>query len=282
MTYVLLNGALVVSSDAAIPIGDRSFRYGDGLFETIPVHEGVPYLWERHVARLKGGLQALLIRDTLGNLQTQAMALLKANAVSEGLLRIHVSRGTGGRGYLPTPMHSDPLVLVETMMRPAPQEEPVTLWLSAYERTSPRSLPTQYKLAQGLNSTLARKDALAHECYDALQLGSGGIIAEAASANIFWRKGGTLYTPSLDSGALAGITRQRIMELSPYTVCEGMYDLAHLQDADAVILTNAASGIMAASKLLPQGFHWESKMLSKEFSLLRDNDIKSPIKQARE
>jgi branched-chain amino acid aminotransferase len=282
MKYVVLNGRRVTETEALIPVSDRGFRFGDGVFETIPVHAGVPYLWEYHMERLAGGLEALHIRCDRSDMRPQALALLADNGVDEGLIRIQISRGTGSRGYLPSFPSPVPTVVMETMERAAPLVEAVTLWLSEREKTSPRALPTRYKLAQGLNSTLARMEAAANGHHDALQLGDGGAIAEAGSANIFWRKDGALYTPSLACGALAGVTRRRMLELSPYPIHEGAYGLSDLAAADAVVLTNATQGVAAVHRLLPAACSWASRALAHELNLLRSQDIKQYVRQARE
>jgi branched-subunit amino acid aminotransferase/4-amino-4-deoxychorismate lyase len=282
MKYVFLNGRQVPEADALISVQDRGFRYGDGVFETIPVHDGIPYLWEYHRERLAGGLEALRIACDLQDMREHTLLLLKANGVTEGLLRIQISRGSGSRGYLPSLPASPPTIVIETSERPAPPPDAVTLWLSAVERIPPRALPTRHKLAQGLGSILARMEARDHGYFDALQLGEGGSVAEAGSANIFWRKDGTLFTPSLASGALAGVTRRRIIELSPYPVREGIWAMAHLKGADDVILTNAALGVIAVKKLQPEECSWPGTELARELNELRNQDIDGYTRQTSE
>lgn len=282
MKYVSLNATLVTEPEARIPVKDRGFRFGDGVFETLPVHDGVPYLWEYHMERLSSGLDALHIRCDTRDLRRQGLVLLEANGATNGLLRIQISRGSGSLGYLPSSPSSAPTVVIDTEKRPPAPSGAVTLWLSGFEKISLRALPTNHKLAQGLSSTLARMEAAVHGHHDALQLAEGGVIAEAAAANIFWRREGTLYTPSLACGVLAGITRRRLIELSPYPVREGAYDLREIAHADAVVLTNAAYGIVAVGRLLPAGYSWTSMALADELNVLRTQDIKQYTRQARE
>jgi branched-subunit amino acid aminotransferase/4-amino-4-deoxychorismate lyase len=282
MTHVYLNDALVEEAQALISVNDRGFRFGDGVFETIPVYGGLPYLWEYHIQRLAGGLDALRIHYSTENLLGAALLLLKANCVAEGLLRIQISRGTGSRGYLPVSPAPRPTLVLQTRERPAPAGEPATLWLSGYEKISARALPVQFKLAQGLNSILARMDALEHGCHDALQLSAEGYVSEAGAANIFWRKGRALHTPSLSCGALAGITRRRIIELSPSSAREGQYRLADLRAADAVILTNAATLATPVARLSPQANSWESAAFADEINAMINKDILQYTRRMRE
>jgi branched-subunit amino acid aminotransferase/4-amino-4-deoxychorismate lyase len=281
MNKIYLNNEVVNLQEARISVDERGFRFGDGVFETIPVHGGVPYLWEYHQERLEAGLSVLHIKGNTHNLLSQAQHLLKENKVIDGLVRIYISRGIGSQGYLPSDAHS-PTTVIQTLPRPVPLASGALLWHSSYEKVSPRALPTHCKLAQGVNPTLARLEAQANGCHDALQLDAAGHMAEASSANIFWFKDGKLYTPSLACGALNGVTRRRIIELSPYPVFEGSYMLESLMEAQAVILTNASLGVVPIESLRPQGMHWTSTPLANEFIALRNQDIEKYTRRSGE
>jgi branched-subunit amino acid aminotransferase/4-amino-4-deoxychorismate lyase len=279
MPKILINSQFFEHKEALIHVEERGFRFGDGVFETIGIYGGLPYLWHYHQERLEAGLRALRITFDTHALLLQAMGLLVANRVKEGLLRISISRGVGSRGYLP--LQSIPTLVMETLpYAQAPKE--AMLWLSSYEKISPRALPTHCKLAQGLNSTLARMEATENNCYDALQRSMHGHIAETSSANIFWLTENVLFTPSLATGALGGTTRRRICELSLYKVEEGEYSVDALRSAEAVIITNAAVGIVAVSGLNPLGLEWQSDALAENFIELRKRDIASDVLGLRE
>jgi branched-subunit amino acid aminotransferase/4-amino-4-deoxychorismate lyase len=271
MQIVSLGGKLMKADEALISIDERGFRFGDGVFETIPVHAGVPYLLEYHLERLQLGLSALHIPCDIASYSAAIHEVIAANALTRGMVRLYVSRGIGSQGYLPT--SATPTVLVQTVPLPEIPKEPVSLWLSTWEKISPRALPVNYKLAQGINATLARMQAREQGCFEALQLSAGGHVSEASSANIFWLKQGTLYTPSLPTGALAGVTRRRVMELAAGAFMEGEFTLEHLQGADGVFLTNAACGIVPVRSLLPMHSIWEDSALIFPFSTALTNDI---------
>jgi aminodeoxychorismate lyase len=280
VTKSYINGSLE-SPEKSISIDERGFRFGDGVFETIPVQAGVPYLWEYHMERLEEGLAAIHIQSPADNVFKQATDLIKINNIDDGLIRIYISRGIGSQGYLPVSTTS-PTVIIQTMERPRAPDAPVTLWLSTYEKISKNALPTHCKTAQGLNSTLARMEAVNHACYDALQLDCFGRISETSASNIFWLAKNILYTPSLACSALAGITRRRIIELSPYPINEGCYSLEDLQAANAVIITNASIGIVPVKAFLPAGITWQSDTLAKELINLRNQDITLYTQKKRE
>lgn len=236
---------------------DRGFRYGDGVFETVAVHGGAPFRLGWHLKRLARGLDAVRIAFSVHGLEKECAALIAANKTKDGLLRIQVTRGAGGRGTLPD-KKTKPTCVIETLPLPEIPKKPVTLWLSSYRRIAPSALPVRYKLCQGLNATLARLEADDHGCFEALMLNARGEICETSSANIFWLKGGTLYTPSLSCGALEGSMRALVMKLSPYKVKQVRAGLKTLAAADAVFLTNAAWGAVAVAGLKPQNRRWNS------------------------
>jgi branched-subunit amino acid aminotransferase/4-amino-4-deoxychorismate lyase len=272
MEKIFINGALLEADKATISVDERGFRFGDGVFETIPIHYSMPYLWDYHQARLEKGLNALRITYNTQNLLKETLHLLEINQASEGLIRIYISRGIGSMGYLPSPS-AQATCIIQTMKRRHRPDKPLCLWMSSYEKISAKALPVECKLAQGANSTLARLEARDNHCDEALQLSHEGYIAETSAANIFWLKDTILHTPSLTCGLLGGVTRRRMIELSPYEVQEGEYTIGQLQHAEAVILTNSSTGIRAVNELKPLGITWQSEALAQELTAIRNQDI---------
>jgi len=272
----LINSQFYEENNALISVNERGFRFGDGVFETISFYNSVSYLWEYHIERLQAGLQALRINYDTSNLLPQASKLFKQNNAENGILRIYISRGIGSQGYLPT--RNQPTIVMQVLEAPELPDQPVNLWLSDYKKNSLQSLPVNCKLAQGVNSTLAKMQAVDNNCYDALQLNLENYISETSSSNIFWLENGILHTPALECDALAGVTRRRIIEISPYQVQQGKYKITELEKAEAVILTNSAYGIIPVKSLLSQNFSWNSKPLAEQLINLRNQDISLAIK----
>lgn len=246
--FTCLNGVLLPAAEALLPVADRGFRFGDGVFETISVHHGVPYQWEAHMARLATGLEVLRVSLPAVDWQAHARALLHQHQAVEGTLRLSVSRGVGSRGYLPE--DATPNWVIEYLpVRPLPTA-PAQLWLSQTARTP---LPGNHKLAQGLSSVLALMEAQDHGCEEALQLTPNRLVSCAASANLFWIKGKALFTPSLATHCLAGTTRAAILRLSPLPVHACEAELEVLSSADAVFLSNSRYGVWPVAALAPAG-----------------------------
>lgn len=253
-----LNGRFIRADRAAVPLADRGFRFGDGVFETIHIHKGIPYQWEIHMARLMAGLGALSITPPDIHWPYYAASVIKKNKATEGFLRIAVSRGVGSRGYLPHPPGMPATWSIEYLPPLAPPDAPYTLWLSTITKIPSPCLPTQHKLAQGVNQTLATLEAQRNHCDEALQLDVGGFISETASANVFWIKGGECYTPDLTTGCLAGTTRDAVLRLSPSPIRIVSVGLDALETADAVFITNARLGVFPVAAIQPMGWQYNA------------------------
>lgn len=273
MNIVFINGQPATGDTVLLSPDERGFRFGDGAFETIAVHHGRPYLLQYHLQRLQAGLRAIGIAYDVASLPHLLGEVISANQVQQAVARVYISRGIGSQGYLPALPAPAPTCVVQLLPLPMPPAAPVTLWLSRWEKISPRALPTEHKLAQGLNATLARMEAREQGCYEALQLSASGMVSEASSANIFWLKDDTLHTPPLSTGALAGTTRRRLMENGPYPVRETETTAAALAETDAVFLTNATIGIVPVASLQPLGLKWDNSPALKTLTDWRSRDI---------
>ncbi len=264
MKFVIINNQLIEAEKAQISIQDRGFRFGDGVFETIPVLAGVPYQFDWHVERLRKGLHAIRINCNLHTLNEQCRKLLKENAVADGILRIQVTRGIGSIGYLPDSDHpqAGATIVIETLPMPKVPTQDISLWLSSYRKITPSSLPVQYKLCQGLNSTLARIEAQEQQCYEALLINHAEELCETASGNLFWFKDETIYTPALSCGALEGSMRASVMRLSPYPVQEVKENAEALKDAQEVFITNAVWKVLNVKELKPAQMRWDTRKVT--------------------
>lgn len=271
---IFVNGTFCPAAEATVSAQDRGFRFGDGVFETIAVYNMVPYQWDFHMQRLAESLRALDIAYDINILRPTCDELIRRNRLAECTLRVAISRGVGSRGYLPLPGIT-PTLMIETLPRMAfYYDTPVTLWHTGIEKISARALPVHCKLAQGVNSMLARADAEAHRCFDALQVNAKGLVCETSSANLLWLKGETLHTPALSCGVLKGSTRHILLALSPWLVAEGEYTLQDLLQADAVMLCSSAIQVIPVGELQPEGWQWSSVAQAQQLRTLLLQDIR--------
>ncbi|MFT7087717.1 MAG: aminodeoxychorismate lyase [Rickettsiales bacterium] len=274
MDHIVINHQLIKNSEAAISVQDRGFRFGDGVFETCLINKGEIYNWQAHFLRLKAGLLAIKINFNDKNLLASCQELIKENRIKDGIIRIAISRGVGSIGYLPQ-KNIKPTLIIETSEKLAPPNQPIKLMASSYSKPSLKSLPVNFKLMNGINSTLVKMEAVENGCFDGIIFNEKNQICETSSANIFWIKGDVLFTPNLDCGCLAGTIRQRIIELSPIKIELVKAKIADLMEADEVFLTNVAIGVLKIDEIGGKKFNGEK--FSKIFADLLKKDIQEYV-----
>jgi aminodeoxychorismate lyase len=262
---VYLNGAFVPAELAVVPVFDRGFLYGDGVFETIRVYQSRPLFWAAHMERLRRGLEALQInvRTRDDELRSAACELLRRNGLVDAILRLTVTRGAGKRGYL-FQSGQRPTVVMATyaatsFARVAPK--PWRLHTSSIP-IAPGHAWSGFKTANKLAQVMALAEAQAAGADEALMINCHGHVAEAAAANVFWYDGDSPCTPALAAGGLPGTTRAvvlKLMESLGFPCAEVTRTRAELQDARGMFLTLSTQGIVVVSALDGQAIDPESR-----------------------
>jgi branched-subunit amino acid aminotransferase/4-amino-4-deoxychorismate lyase len=216
---VFLNSGLLPSSQASISAFNHGFLYGLGLFETVRAYSGFPFRLDRHIARLLRGAEIIGLSPnfTAKELHEFCLHVLRANHLQEARLRITLSAGDGEP--IPEPTTNAPaLFITATHYLPdqALHESGAKAVFSALRRNN-RSLPSRLKTTSYLDSFMARREARVKGADEALFLNEQGALCEGSTSNIFLVSGETLVTPSVASGILAGITREAIIEMRPFS-----------------------------------------------------------------
>lgn len=269
MQWVYLNGAYMPVEHARLSPLDRGFLLGDGAFETIRIIQGQPYLLAEHLARLQETLQRIRLIFETDSLYETCNELVRRNHIADGILRITISRGEGGFGYA-VPKNAHPSVFLHCRLL-GKLPETATARLSTWRKIPPQCLPTEGKTLQTLNAILARMEAT--EDGESLQLDMHGHLASFSSGNLFWQSEGVWHTPSLSTGCLAGITRNRIMELWNQPILPVEVTLDALQGADAVILTNSRVLATAITSLTDYAWSFpESVCVAQNLRALLESD----------
>ena len=252
---VFLNGRFLAQEAALVSVFDRGFLYGDGLFETLRVFRGRPFLWEAHMQRFAHGASALKLRPPLTSAEMRHAAerLIELNASPNAILRITLTRGTGPRGY--SPKGADTPTLAMTLHPPtrpvAKQPAGVRLITSTFRVHADDPLGN-IKTCNKLPHILARAEADTAGANDALLLNTHGDLAEATASNLFWISGNELSTPPTSAGALKGITRGVVIDLAlelGLATNEAENKPSVLHQAAGVFLSNSVSGITEAAEL---------------------------------
>lgn len=252
---VYLNGRFVPEEQALVSVFDRSFLYGDGLFETIRIYRGEPFRWIQHFERLCRGAQFLKMTVPLSapELEAAARELVQRNGLPESVLRLTLSRGVGRRGYSPRGADSPNVVMT---LHPAPSLDPLhpPRWrlITSSLRVPANDPVASHKTCNKLYQVLARAEAEAQGADEALLLNTDGEVAEAASSNVFWLEESVICTTPLASGALAGATRSLVLELCPtldLRSTEKPVKSDALRNADAIFLTVTSLEIIEVASL---------------------------------
>jgi branched-chain amino acid aminotransferase len=253
---VFLNGKFVPEEQAVVSVFDRSFLYGDGLFETMLVCHCHPFRWAQHLERLQRGAEFLKIKVPFSAEALRAFAaeLISRNEMSEALLRLTLSRGVGVRGYSPKGADRPNLVM---SLHPAPgilKPEAVPHWklITSSLRLPAHEVSAQFKTTNKLQQILARAEADIAEADEALLMNTEGFIVEASSSNLFWIEGDVACTPPLTSGILAGVTRAAVLEICGslgLNTREKNTTPQELKHAQGVFLSLSSWGVVEAQSL---------------------------------
>lgn len=245
---VSYNGELLKVGDPAIPLATPGTLFGRGVFTTIAIHEGTAFLWDSHWERINA--HAGRVGVDLAGIKSETVLssldqLIKANRIREGRARLslmaHGNSGVWSRKGA-TARKTD-VLLMTAEARPVTEELAITV--SPY-RVNTLSPLVGIKSLNYLEPILAWEEAQSRDFAEAVRLNERGAVVSCTMANIFWVSDGTIYTPALATGALAGTTREVIIELArelAIPLIEGVYELPALADADEIFITSAGRGV---------------------------------------
>ena len=248
---------------------DRGLAYGDGIFRTIKVVNGLPEQWPAHYQKLVADCGVIgIVCPSAELLMSDWQQLFSAD--EHAVAKIMITRGEGERGYKPPAVTAPVRVLLKlasTTYAETNFTEGVHLHLCDTR------LAAQPKLAgikhlNRLENVLARMEWHNPDIADGLMLDFQNNVIECTSANIFARFGDALITPSLDSCGIAGITRQRIVELA-YTLALNpiieTFNLKKLLSADEVIICSSLYGAWQVRSIADH--HWQKSTLAANIRL---------------
>ena len=241
MKTVYLQGNLVSANKAKLALSDRAFKFSDGIFETIRVENGKAYNLAFHQKRMNDGLKALGIKVD-SKLDSITKNLIQKNKLKNGFVRISISSCGESLGY--SAKSSDSIVYAEAMNGLKPAAKNAKLHISKI--TAQRLVNAKTKNA--LHYILAMNEAKKNGADSSLLLDQDGYICETANGNIFWFKGGTLFTPSIDLPLISGSIQSRIFKLYKGKIRQGKFKLPALKQADEVFMTNVSCLIQPFGK----------------------------------
>jgi branched-chain amino acid aminotransferase len=223
---VNVNGLVADGANAAISVFDHGFLYGEGVYETIRTYNGEPFLFDRHMQRLRASAAMIRLDVPLPDAEywkrsvdtMTAAGLGKRNdgTVAEAYIRILHTRGIGDLSYDPAATPT-PSVVVIVKPLPVPAEtqfrDGVKVCMVDIIRNHPRSVSPLIKSNNLLNNALCMQEALRHGGVEGVFRNYKGELSECSQSNLFMVTDGVVRTPPLEAGLLAGITRGFVFEL---------------------------------------------------------------------
>ena len=248
---VFLNGRFVPESRAVVPVNDRGFLLGDGLFETVRVRRSVPFQFAQHLERLARGADFLKIKLPFPPAQLELFAarLIQRNRMPDAVLRLTLTRGPGERGYLPRG-HARPTLAMT--LHPAPKNPPAWKLATSSFRLAAGDPLAGFKTTSKILNVLARIEASQNGADEALLLNTRGEAVETAGGNLFWIHGGEVCTPPVGRGALPGVTREVVLEISRSLGCKTAQRAirpARLRRAAGIFVTQSVFGVVPVTQL---------------------------------
>jgi branched-chain amino acid aminotransferase len=222
-----VDGSISPTAEARVPVADDGLLRGDGVFEMIRLYRGRPFALGEHLDRLERSAAAIELAVDRAAVEREVAALLDAFGEGDAALRIVLTRG--GRR----------IVLTEALPDWPDSARVATVTYS------PTEILTGVKSTSYAANMQATRIAAARGADEAILVRADGIVLEAPTSAVFWVSGGELRTPSLDTGILDSITRDRI--LAALDVAEGDYDADDLRGAEQAFLASTTREVQPIS-----------------------------------
>jgi branched-chain amino acid aminotransferase len=251
-SFASVNGHIVPLDQARVSVLDNGFLFGDSVYEVLRTYGGRPFASGRHLRRLRASADRLGIAVPASDseLLAQVRALLARAGAVESYVRIVVTRGVGNSSYDFDEVVGPTVVMIQKPVPRWPERgyaDGVRVSAVDIRRNPPQSLDPAIKSSNLLNNILALRQARARGAEEAVLLNREGFVAEGASTNVFAVEGGTLRTPPLSAGILAGITREIVLELATsldIPTREDALELSALVGADEAFLSSTTKEIL--------------------------------------
>ncbi len=255
---VYVNGRIARAEDAAIPVYDHGFLYGEGVYETLRTYNRVPFLFDRHVRRLRASAGYLELPvpfsdDELASWIADTMAA--AGSMPEAYIRVLLTRGVGELTY---DVQSTPVPSLVIIVKPL--DEPparvltggIKVALVSILRNHPGSVNPVIKSNNLLNNALAMQEANRRGAEEGLMCNYRGELSECSQANFFIVKNGAALTPRNEAGLLEGLTRNFLFEVGRDAGVDVRYETlfpADLASADEAFITSTTREISPVTQI---------------------------------
>lgn len=249
--YILHNDEFIAVDQAILTAKNRSFRYGDGLFESMRISGGKLKFAELHADRLQAGMNAMKMDGGIlfdeYFLKQKTSELCKKNKLRENV-RLRLSVYRDGEGLYTPDSNQSGYILEATAMADAGYEiNKKGLIIDVYDEiTKPINKLSNFKTSNSLLYVMAGLHKKQHRLDEAFILNQNGFLCESISSNVFVVYDKQIYTPALSEGCIAGVMRNVVMKTAKangISIVEAQINPEVLKEAEEVFITNATSGI---------------------------------------
>ena len=242
---IYYNDRIIDAADAGVPATIGGVLYGWGVFTTARIYDGTVFAPERHWERILRDAEKARVPVPLDlyKVKLALKELIEANSIKNGRARITILKGDAGGWRVKPGLESE--ILIFTSSRQSHPSRDVTLTISPHRLLSSSQL-AGVKCTAMLENLLAFEEARARGFAEAVMLNERGEMVGATTSNLFWVEGDELFTPSLATGCVAGVTRNlvcRIVRRMRIHLVEGSFPVQRLLDANEVFLTSTSREI---------------------------------------
>lgn len=267
---VLVNGVAPADPARAIAIDDRGLNYGDGLFETALLRKGSVRFLRSHLQRLQDGCERLGINYPGDERLTAEIARI-SEAADQGVLKIIVTRGTGGRGYRP-PAEAQSTRIIALYPPPAHGNEATLTARWCDLRLSRNAMLAGIKHLNRLEQVLAQRECSDATIGEGLMLDTEGELVCGTASNVFVVRNGVLLTPDLRFCGVRGVMRSQVLRMAGELGLQSSEEPLwphDLESATEVFVTNAVRGIRSITAL--ESLRWNAGPIAQR--LTRELDL---------
>jgi branched-chain amino acid aminotransferase len=255
---IYIDGEFYPKSEAKVSVYDHGLLYGDGVFEGIRAYSGIVFKLKEHLDRLYRSAHTIRLRIPLTKSEMTRAVLesLRKNNLKDAYIRLIVTRGIGDLGLDPRKCPKPTVIIItEPIIQiygADAKEKGMTAIISWVKRDSVDATTHEIKSLNYLNSILAKIEANAAGVDEAICLDKNGFVCEGTGENIFMVKEGKIATPPISTGALAGVTRERVMKMAEdlgHTMVERNITPNELFNADEVFFTGTAAEVVPVREI---------------------------------
>jgi branched-chain amino acid aminotransferase len=236
---VYVNGKITSAAEAVVPVYDHGFVYGEGIYETLRTYNRVPFLYDRHMRRLRASARHINLDVPFtddGLLQSIDQTVAAAGELGEAYIRVLLTRGVGDLTYdlTATPKPSL-IIIVKPADEPATRiiEQGIKICLVSMMRNHPKSVNPLIKSNNLLNNALAMQEAHRTGGEEGLMCNYRGEISECSQSNFFLVRDGVVLTPKSAAGLLEGVTRAFLFEVGKELGIEVREETLYPADLDS-------------------------------------------------